>query len=412
MRDRHLVGDLVLAGLLGVPAVVATAVADRMSRGSAPIDWLGWALLVAAALGLTLRRRRPVLALAVVSLCTAAFLATGFAYGPILIIFMVAVHSAVRHGPLRAALWCAGGALGLLLVHLVTSDRPLGWLGIGPVAAWVVVPATLGYGLRLRHDAAQRDRAETIRRHVDEERLRVAQEVHDIVGHGLAAITLQADVALHVMARKPDHAQGALTAIRDTSRQALDELRGALAVLRAPPRLREGMDQLTRRMADAGVAVRLTMSGTTGSPVPPAVDLAAYRVVQESLTNVLRHGGCARADVTVTYSADALSITVTNPRTGPVGDGSGSGSGSAAVRTGDGSGSAAMRTGDGSDSAAMRTGDGFSLGAMVIGTMASGAGSGIAGMRARVQALGGALTAGPVGENFEVRARLPIGDPP
>lgn len=244
------------------------------------------------------------------------------------------------------------------------------------------MPATVGYGLRLRHEAARRARAETIRRRVDEERLRVAREVHDIVGHGLAAIKMQADIALHVMARRPEHAQVALAAISRTSQEALDELRGTLAAVRTPPRFRDGLEQLSRRMADSGVDVRLDIdAGAAAGAVPAAVDLAAYRVVQESLTNVLRHGGCARADVTVRHEAGGITVTVANPRPGPAGTGTGSG-------TGSGSGS----------------GSGTSTGA--------DAGSGIAGMRARVEALGGELTAGPVAERFEVRARLPIGDAP
>jgi signal transduction histidine kinase len=234
------------------------------------------------------------------------------------------------------------------------------------VAAWIVVPGTLGYGLRLRHDAAERARAEAIRQRVDQERLRVAQEVHDIVGHGLAAIKMQADVALHVMTRQPSHAQVALNAISRTSQEALDELRATLAVVRraederTPPHGLDGLEQLSRRMADAGIDVRLTVSGATEHPVAAAVDLAGYRIVQESLTNVLRHGGCGRADVTIRYGPGSVAITVANPRTGAT-----------------------------------------------VGR----AGSGITGMRARVEALGGEFTAEPVAERFEVRARLPIGDP-
>ncbi|MER7006230.1 histidine kinase [Dactylosporangium sp. NPDC000555] len=277
---------------------------------------------------------------------------------------MLAVYSATRHGPLRPALWCSAAALGLMLVHLFSSGRPLGWLGVVPVAAWTVVPATVGYGLRLRHAAAQRSRAEAVRQRVAEERLRVAQEVHDIVGHGLVAIKMQADVALHVMARQPSHAQVALTAISRTSQQALDELRATLAVVRrtdderTPSHGLASLEQLSRRMADAGIDVRLNISGAADHPLTGAVDLAAYRIVQESLTNVLRHGGCDRAEVTVRYQPGSVTITVANPRTGAT---------------------------------------------------ISGAGSGIAGMRARVEALGGEFTAGPVAERFEVHARLPIG---
>ena len=364
--DRRLALDTALAGLLAVAAAAGSAVAAGVNHSAVPLGKAGYALVVVAALALTVRRRMPLVTLAVSALCTSVYLAVGYPYGPILILFMLAVYNAIRHAPLRAAGWCAAAALALLLVHLVTSDRRLGGLAVVPVVAWVVVPATIGYGLRLRHDAAQHARAEAIRQRVDDERLRVAQEVHDIVGHGLAAIKMQADVALHVMARDPDHAPLALQAISRTSQQALDELRSTLATVRrvdgddrTPVAGLGDVDRLRQRMADAGVRVRLYISGEPGG-LPTAVDLAGYRVVQESLTNVLRHGGCGEADVTIRYEPESIGITVSNP---------------------------------------------------FAGTPGAHAGSGIAGMRARVEALGGEFAAGPVARRFEVRARVPIGSP-
>jgi signal transduction histidine kinase len=363
--DRALGADLALAGLLAVAAAAGSAVAAAVARPPVALGMPGYALVVAAALALALRRRHPLITLATAAACTSAYLIAGFPYGPVLIVFMFAVYSAVRHAPARPALWCAAPALALVLVHLLTSDRALGWLGVVPVMAWVVVPAAVGYGLRVRQEAAQRARADLIRRRVDDERLRVAQEVHDIVGHGLAAIKMQADVALHVLARQPGQAQLALEAISRTSRQALDELRATLAVVRrvdgderTPAAGLDGLDELRRRMADAGVRVRLHTSGESGRRLPTAVDLAGYRVMQESLTNVLRHGRCGQADVTVRYERGSVVIIVANPLTG---------------------------------------------------TPTPGAGSGIAGMRARVEALGGEFTAGPVARRFEVQARLPTG---
>ncbi|HEX8345793.1 MAG TPA: histidine kinase [Actinoplanes sp.] len=366
--DRPLT-DLASAGLIAVAAAAGSAVAARVTPGSVPLGVPGYLLVVVASLALAVRRSQPLAALAVAAPCAAGYLAAGYAYGPVLIVVMIAVYNATRHAPLRPALWCAGAALALLLVHLLTSDRRLGWLGVVPVVAWVVVPAALGYVLRLRHEAARQARDDAVRRQVHDERLRVAQEVHDIVGHGLAAIKMQADVALHVMARQPGQAQQALEAISRTSGQALDELRATLAVVRrtdggerTPAAGLGDLPALRLRMAEAGVRVDLHTSGEPGpaARVPAAVDLAGYRVVQESLTNVLRHGGSARADVTVRYEPGCVAITVQNPLTGPP---------------------------------------------------ASGTGSGIDGMRARVEALGGQFTAGPVAQGFEVHARLPTGRP-
>jgi signal transduction histidine kinase len=359
-----MVEDLAVAVLLAGPVVAGSAAAARVS---VPLGVAGWVLVGVACAVVALRRRLPLVTLAVVTLCVSLYLIRGYAYGPVLIVFMLAVYSAARHAPARRVLWCLVPALALMLVHLVASDRPLtGWLGVVPVAAWVIVPGSVGYVVQVRRAAVQRERAELIRRRVDDERLRVAQEVHDIVGHGLAAIKMQADVALHVLARQPEQAETALRAISRTSGQALDELRATLAAVRredpgrSPPAGLDGLGELRRRMADAGVQVRLRVDGAARPNIPAAVDHAGYRVVQESLTNVLRHGGCGQADVTVRYEPDSVAITVANPRTGGG---------------------------------------------------ASTDGSGIAGMRARVEALGGEFTAGPVAQRFEVHCRLPTGSP-
>ncbi|GAA3346712.1 sensor histidine kinase [Amorphoplanes nipponensis] len=362
---RSSAADLALAALLAASAAAGSAVADGLGRPSVPLGTPGYVLVVVAALGLSARRSRPLVALTTAAVCAGGYLALGYAYGPVILVLMIAVYSAARHAPPPAAAWCAAATLMLLLVHLLTSDRALGWLGVVPVAAWVVVPGALGYGLRLRQQAGQQARAEAIRQRLDEERLRVAQEVHDVVGHGLAAIKMQADIALHVMPRQPDQARVALAAISRTSRQALDELRTTLAAVRhvdgddrAPAAGLGRLNDLRRRMADAGVTVRVRTTGERPGALPPAVDLAGYRIVQESLTNVLRHGRCERADVTVRYTTDDVTITIANP---------------------------------------------------INGTPANGDGTGIRGMRARVEALGGDFVAGPVAQRFEVRARLPAG---
>jgi signal transduction histidine kinase len=213
---------------------------------------------------------------------------------------------------------------------------------------------------------AARARADMIRAHVDEERLRVAQEVHDIVGHGLAAIKMQADVALHVLAKKPEQAELALDAISRTSSQALDELRATLAAVRdtggdggrSPAPSVARLDELRQRMGEAGLHVEVRIEGEPRE-LPAVVDLTGYRIVQESLTNVLRHSAAKEVTVVIRYEERALVVSATNPLTEP-----------------------ARHIGDG---------------------------SGIAGMRHRVLDLGGTFSAGPADGRFEVTATIPIG---
>jgi signal transduction histidine kinase len=364
---RSLLGDGALAAVLTIAGIGGTAFAGNSSRAQVPIDAAGFVLFGAPSLALAVRRRWPLAVLSAVAACTSAYLVLGYAYGPILITFMIAVYSAARHAPWERALPVALGALLLMLVHLVVPGTSLGLLGVVPVAAWVIVPFSLGFTLRLRHETAVRARAEAIRQSVDDERFRVAQEVHDIVGHGLAAIKMQADIALHVLAKKPDQAEVALEAISRTSSQALDELRATLTVVRrtdaelSPVPGLARLDDLRQRMAEAGVYVRLETSGAPAA-LPVAIDLTGYRVVQESLTNVLRHSGAGQATVSIRYEPDEVRITVSNP---------------------------------------------------VTGVSEGGGGSGIPGMRDRVEALGGQFTAGPAPQHrFDVHARLPTGGHP
>jgi signal transduction histidine kinase len=226
--------------------------------------------------------------------------------------------------------------------------------------------------VRVGRDSAARARTEEVRRHSYEERLRIAQEVHDVVGHGLAAIHMQAEIALHVLPKRPEQAETALAAISRTSKVALDELRATLDVVRreadatAPRTPGPGLarlDDLVARMSGTGVAVTVTVTGTPRE-LPAAIDLAAYRIVQEALTNVLRHAGTATAAVLVGYQPQELVVEVTDSGRGAV-------------------------------------------------TVDAKGGHGIPGMAARVTALGGVFEAGPrPADGFRVFARLPVSQAP
>jgi signal transduction histidine kinase len=361
-------GDIALASGLALIGVVGTAGADRSTEVDLPVDARAFGIVVITALVLIVRRRWPLATLAASAALTSTYLVLGYPYGPILLSFLVAVYTVARYLPPSRSTPAALAALAILLVHLFTNPAALpGLLGVFPASAWVVVPYAIGVTVRLSRESAARGRAEAVRRRVDDERLRVAQEVHDVVGHGLAAIKMQADVALHLLARKPEQAENALTAISRTSAEALDELRATLAVVRrtesdatrSPAPGLDRLEDLRHRMGEAGVEVHLD---TTGSPreLPAAVDLAGYRIVQESLTNVLRHGEAKVATVLVGYETDAVVIAISNP--------------ASHVSTGR-------------------------------------HGLGIPGMRERVTSLGGDFAAGPTSDGrFEVRASLPTGE--
>jgi MYXO-CTERM domain-containing protein len=355
--------DCALATALTLVGVAGSLLVGGSPHSSAPDDAPALTLVVLAGAALAVRRRSPLRVLATVAACASLYLALGYIYGPILISFMIGVYGAARHASAHRSGVGALAVLPPLLAHLFVRDTVLGLYGVIPVCAWVVVPYSLGFALRTRHEAAARARAEAIRTSVDQERLRVAQEVHDIVGHGLAAIKMQADIALHVLARKPDQAAPALEAISRTSGDALEELRTTLAVVRraerAPVPGLARVDELRQRMAESGVYVRLVVMGSPRHALPVAVDLTGYRIVQESLTNVLRHSGAGEATVGITYEDHCVRIVVSNPTSAPP---------------------------------------------------ATGTGSGIAGMRRRVLDLGGEFAAGPLThDGFEVRARLPLG---
>src|SRR5262249_35170074 len=159
-------------------------------------------------------------------------------------------------------------------------------------------------------------RREADLRLVAEERLRIARELHDVVSHTIATIGIQAGVAAHVLDREPGHAREALAAIKTSARDAMHDLRGMMGVLRqdagtAPAPGLSSLPELLERVRAAGVAVELDVRGTSRA-LTPATDLAAYRVVQEALTNVIRHAPGASARISVDYAPDQLRIEVTD----------------------------------------------------------------------------------------------------
>ncbi|MBP2476446.1 signal transduction histidine kinase [Crossiella equi] len=334
-------------------------------------DWLAHLFVVVAAASLALRRW-PGPALVVNGVALTAYLTLGYPFGPILLTVPAVVYLVSVRWPFRQAAVTVAAYFGVFTVALFTKnllDQPVFDVSrmLALTGVWLVLLAAalaLGQATRVRRAAAEDVRAEQARRVASEERLRMAQDLHDTIGHGLAVIAMQAGVALHVLARSPEQAREAMEAVRVTSKESLENLRFALDALRSPGaaerRPTPGLADLPRlldRVHAGGVEVGL--DGAAGV-LPAPVDAAAYRIVQESLTNVLRHAGAASAHIRLARDGHGLLVEVTDTGgAGPV--------------------------------------------------MPAGGGTGIRGMRAQAEALGGTLTAGPRdGGGFAVTARLPV----
>ncbi|RNL66174.1 sensor histidine kinase [Nocardioides marmoriginsengisoli] len=348
-------------------------------------------LIVVAVLALLLREELPEVTVLVNAGAVALFFAASFADGPVYLTVLLSTFALASRRPPRSWLPYVGAALVLIVVGLIHREISMSvksTLGSVGWISWFVTidlaAAVLAMAIRNRRETS----TERVRRTETEERLRMAQDLHDGVGHGLAVIAMQAGVALHVLDRDPAAARRSLEAIRDTSRESLDALRDELTRLAprtapglvagpmagaatgpagtepAPRTPRNGLaelETLASRIRAGGLEVELDIDGRGAGPGAEAV---AYTVVQEALTNVLRHAGAGTARVRVRAGA-SLEVTVEDDGSGP--------------------------TPEALDSSGL----GIS-------------GLGISGMRSRVQALGGTLETGPApGGGFRVHAVIP-----
>lgn len=371
--------DLVLVAGAAV-AVVAVTANIPPTGAERELDALAYALMVVATLALAGRRRHPLVVLAVVSVVLVVYTRRTYPGGPIYLALAVALFSLALHARRRRdALVPAAVAVAFLLAGGTVGLGDVEWtwhLAVFP--GWAAAALFLGdasrsrrqylAGLEERARSLEESREEEARRRVAEERLRIARDLHDVVAHTIATINLRSGVAAHVVERRPEEAVAALTAIRRASATALQELRATLDVLRsdgddAAPRVpTPGLDrveELAGTAAGAGIDVSVERVGVD-APLPAAIDVAAYRIVQESLTNVMRHAGATRATVVIRSTPGALDLEVVD----------------------DGRGASAV----------------------------DGEGHGIAGMRERASLVGGRLEAGPnPGGGYRVRAHLPTG---
>lgn len=338
-----------------------------------PFDVWAAGLLVVAGIALVFRRRYPVAVLLTVFGATLAYFALGYTDGPIWIALVVAYLAAIMagHRLLTAIVAVIGYALFPWFDYLLRDGAAPSFSGLAGLAAWLLLLFGAGEWIRLRRERA----AEAVRiregeamRRASEERLRIAQELHDALGHHLSLINVQAGVALHVNEQLPDEVREALSAIKQASKEGLTELRSVLDILRqdgeraprSPMSTLDRVQELIGQARAAGLNVDLTTEGAA-RPLPFGVDVAAFRILQEALTNVARHAGRASATVRIEYGDRELVVQVDDDGRGTV-----------------------SANGD-------------------------GGGKGIVGMRERASALGGRLEAGPRPEGgYRVRARLPL----
>ncbi len=335
-----------------------------------PAPAAAYLLVAVSALALIWRRRRPVLVLAVSLGAALLYTCLGYFDGAVILNPMFALYAVAVAVPVARAI----GLSMITMLLLMAANAAFGPYGTG--GGFVLIPGEVAAALFLglwgaSRRAALRESAEQARRAVDAERLRIARELHDVVAHTMSTINVQAGVAAHVIDQQPDQAAQALEAIKQASKEGLRELRGILNVLRQAdeqderspaPRLAQ-LDELVENATRAGLPTSVTIHGRART-LAPTVDLTAYRIVQESLTNALRHAGPTSASVTLSYTDDQLQVEVLDGGRGGV---------------------------DGTP---------------------HGAGHGIAGMRERAEAVGGTLIAGPGPERgFRVQARLPLSAP-
>ncbi|MEU4326081.1 sensor histidine kinase [Nonomuraea dietziae] len=355
-----------LALVVAVFQVIASHGAHAGQLERLRVDSLGTVLLLVGPVAILATRRFPITSLAATLVATCVFMALGYPYGPVFLSPVILLFKTVAEGRRKVA-WIASAitAAYFLVYSTWLVDRPAAgaWHVLAIVAVMLLILAAGEVARFRREGRAEHARVaeEESRRQASEERLTMAQELHDVLAHNISLIHVQASTALHLLDDDPSQARPALTTIKAASKEVLGELRSVLNVLRdgAPRSPTAGLDRVGELIERSGMDVSLRQVGSR--PLPSQVERAAYRIVQESLTNAARHAPGAKVNVRLEYLPAELVITVDD--TGPT---------TPAVLSEEGSG------------------------------------NGIPGMRERASALGGTLVAGPTGTGFQVEARLPL----
>ena len=284
-------------------------------------DALAVFIALAGPVSLLFIRRYPVQVLAWITVITSVYLLREYPFGPVFISLAAAIVTTVICGR-RLAAWVAVAALFALHFGLrgAFTDKGWSWGELAGVGAWALLILVFAEVIRSRRErgiAATQARDEAVKRQANEERLRIARELHDVVAHHMSLINVQAGVALHLLQQQPGQAETALTAIKAASKEALTELRTLVGVLRedgvAAPRSPTGrlasLDDLVERSSYAGLDVEKLVTGAE-IPLPATVDLAAFRIVQEAITNVVRHAHAHRATIVLQYRERSLIVQV------------------------------------------------------------------------------------------------------
>ncbi|MEU5616239.1 sensor histidine kinase [[Kitasatospora] papulosa] len=350
-----------------------------------------WPVVVLSAVGsgaLIRRRRHPLPVLALTTLCAVAEGTMGYLMTPLLFSPLLTAQYSTNLRVSRVTAWSTAvvAATATIVSVVRHSELHSGWIiGVVNPAAWILLSAALGSYVRVRRDYAAartehaaREREEEARHRVVQERMRIARELHDVVAHHLALANAQAGTAAHLARTDPEQAYAILDKLSGTTAAALRELKSTVGLLRQESDAEAGdglapapglgqLPDLVAACATAGLHVSVTEDGEP-RPLPPGLDLTAYRIVQEALTNVTKHAATRTARVRLAYTSRRLSVTVTN------------------------------------DTPSARPAEG----------PGPGRGFGLLGMRERALAAGGTFHAGPRPEGgFEVACTLPLdGHPP
>ena len=374
-RERPWAFDALLAGLLLAGAVLSAAIPGPQDR--AP-DRALYVLLAVGALAYVWRRRAPLAVLVVASVPVIAMTSLGYNTAVIGSGLFLAAYTVAAWSRTSVVAVAAGCMVILIVAVTIVSPRAVQFGEIATNAALFIGAFALGRSahdrrrtlalLRDRAELAENAQVEGARRAVADERLRIAQELHDVLAHSLGVIALQAGVGAHVIDADPIEAKASLVAVAQRSRTALTDVRRILGALRDhaddagyhPAPGLDAVGDLAAELTAAGLPVEVHVEGDRNR-IPAALDLTAYRLVQESLTNVVKHAGPAHAQVTVRYQLGAVTIEVVD---------------------------------DGHPAA--------------VGDDRAKPGHGQLGMRERVAVFGGSITAGArAGGGYRVAARLP-----
>ncbi|MGW6057890.1 sensor histidine kinase [Streptomyces sp. NPDC055189] len=371
--------DLAVAGVVALLTGLDAAVNDSAHRQA---DWLTWLLYAVSVAALLVRSRWPVAVTVVTGAACAGWALYGHIGELLNLPVMVALYALAAQGDRRRTLRTAVVAAVVSGVVSVIAGKDVAQPQGAPLLEmlWPLVPLLLGEVVRgrrelleeyaARAERAEADREREARRKVDLERVRIARELHDVVAHTVSAMTVQAGLALDALDSRPEVARTAMRQVRTSGKEAVRELRATVGVLRAghrapsvdpAPRLAQ-LAELVEGVRGTGLRVSLhtTLPADTGGrELPQLVELAAYRIVQEALTNVIKHAGARHAAVSVAATEAAVTVEITDDGSAP--------------------------------------------------DAVAGEGYGLIGMRERATAVGGDLEAGPVRDGgWRVRAVIPV----